>query len=89
MEADEVGWGQVSHHDRKSMSYSGEKTREVNKCKIVGFLECQVGSLPSLTVLKQKNDMIILVDEKIIFYKMYYLFMTSKNIGGNTRNNIA
>lgn len=61
MEADEVGWGQVSHHDRKSMSYSGEKTREVNKCKIVGFLECQVGSLPSLTVLKQKNDMIYIL----------------------------
>lgn len=42
-----------------------------------------------MNTLKQKNDMIILVDEKIIFYKMYYLFMTSKNIEGNTRNNIA
>lgn len=39
--------------------------------------------------LKQKNDMIILVDEKIIFYKMYSLFMTSKKIEGNARNNIA
>lgn len=43
----------------------------------------------TMNTLKQKNDMIILVDEKIMFYKMYYLFMTSKSIEGNARNNIA
>lgn len=43
----------------------------------------------TMNTLKQKNDMIILVDEKIMFYKMYYLFMTSKSTEGNARNNIA
>ena len=43
-----------------------------------------------MNTLKQKNDMIISVDEKIIFDKMYYLFMISKkNIEGKARNNIS
>lgn len=29
----------------------------------------------TMNTLKQKNDMIISVDEKTIFDKMYYLFM--------------
>lgn len=35
--------------------------------------------------LKQKNDMIISVDEKIIFDKMYYPFMILKNIEEKAR----